>query len=83
MHFSHKTTALLAAAAQAVAAVTTKGVATGNYIEAADHASIFTTHSFCEQTTDLGEIRMNYATTGSSDKPALLLIPGQTESWWL
>jgi pimeloyl-ACP methyl ester carboxylesterase len=25
---------------------------------------------------------MNYAVTGSPDKPALLLIPGQTESWW-
>ncbi|CAK7245114.1 MAG: hypothetical protein STHCBS139747_006683 [Sporothrix thermara] len=63
-------------------AVTTKGVATSNYLEAADHPSIFTVHSFCEHTTDLGEIRMNYATAGSSDKPALLLIPGQTESWW-
>ena len=25
---------------------------------------------------------MNYAVAGSPDKPALLLIPGQTESWW-
>jgi pimeloyl-ACP methyl ester carboxylesterase len=25
---------------------------------------------------------MNYATAGSPDNPALLLIPGQTESWW-
>ena len=25
---------------------------------------------------------MNYATAGSADLPALLLIPGQTESWW-
>ncbi|EOO01328.1 putative hydrolase protein [Phaeoacremonium minimum UCRPA7] len=25
---------------------------------------------------------MNYATAGSSDKPALLLVPGQSESWW-
>ncbi len=31
---------------------------------------------------DTGEIMMNYAVTGSSDKPALLLIPAQTESWW-
>ena len=25
---------------------------------------------------------MNYATVGDASKPALLLIPGQTESWW-
>jgi pimeloyl-ACP methyl ester carboxylesterase len=25
---------------------------------------------------------MNFATTGDAGKPALLLIPGQTESWW-
>ncbi|MBE8517427.1 alpha/beta hydrolase [Amycolatopsis sp. H6(2020)] len=25
---------------------------------------------------------MNYAVTGDPDKPALLLIPAQTESWW-
>jgi pimeloyl-ACP methyl ester carboxylesterase len=25
---------------------------------------------------------MNYAVAGAPDKPALLLIPGQTESWW-
>ena len=25
---------------------------------------------------------MNYATAGSAGSPALLLIPGQTESWW-
>ena len=25
---------------------------------------------------------MNYATAGAPEQPALLLIPGQTESWW-
>ncbi len=25
---------------------------------------------------------MNYVTVGDASKPALLLIPGQTESWW-
>ena len=25
---------------------------------------------------------MNYATLGDPSSPALLLIPGQTESWW-
>src|SRR3954447_26220486 len=45
-------------------------------------ADIFVPHAFEEQQVDLGEIRMNYATTGSSEGPALLLIPSQTESWW-
>ena len=51
-------------------------------LEAADHAGIFTSHAYQEQIVDLGEIRMNYVTTGASDLPALLLIPAQTDSWW-
>ena len=39
-------------------------------------------HAFEEHLADLGEVAMNYATVGDSSKPALLLIPGQTESWW-
>ena len=39
-------------------------------------------HAFPEQLADLGEVQMNYATVGDASKPALLLIPGQTESWW-
>lgn len=39
-------------------------------------------HGFPELTADLGEVVMNYATAGSPDSPALVLIPGQTESWW-
>ena len=42
----------------------------------------FVKHDFEERSVDLGEVEMNYAETGSSSKPALLLIPGQTESWW-
>lgn len=42
----------------------------------------YTEHDFAETQVDLGEVVMNYATTGNSDKPALLLIPSQTESWW-
>ncbi len=49
---------------------------------AAAPGSIFVKHGFDEHQVDLGEVVMNYATTGSSNKPALLLIPGQTESWW-
>src|SRR5208282_5572306 len=39
-------------------------------------------HAYPEQTFDTGEAAINYAVAGSPDKPALLLIPGQTESWW-
>ena len=43
---------------------------------------IFVDHGFVELQVDLGEIRMNYATAGDPSLPPLLLIPGQTESWW-
>jgi pimeloyl-ACP methyl ester carboxylesterase len=39
-------------------------------------------HGVAEQQVDLGEVEMNYATLGDAAAPALLLIPGQTESWW-
>ena len=39
-------------------------------------------HEFEEHLCDTGEAVINFATTGSADDPALLLIPGQTESWW-
>jgi pimeloyl-ACP methyl ester carboxylesterase len=52
------------------------------YSEAADRADTFVPHGFDEHTVDLGEIRMNYAVAGDPSSPALLLIPGQTESWW-
>jgi pimeloyl-ACP methyl ester carboxylesterase len=42
----------------------------------------FIPHALPEQLADLGEVQMNYATVGDASKPALLLIPGQTESWW-
>ncbi len=35
-----------------------------------------------EHLVDLGEVQMNYVTAGGASSPALLLIPGQTESWW-
>ncbi len=48
-----------------------------------DHAGeTYVSHDFAEQLVDLGEIQMNYATAGGAGSPALLLIPGQTESWW-
>jgi len=42
----------------------------------------YVSHETAEQLVDLGEIEMNYATVGDPGLPALLLIPGQTESWW-
>jgi pimeloyl-ACP methyl ester carboxylesterase len=42
----------------------------------------FVPHAFAEHTIDVGEVVINYATVGAPEKPALLLIPGQTESWW-
>ena len=39
-------------------------------------------HDVAEQLVDLGEVQMNYVTAGEASSPALLLIPGQTESWW-
>jgi pimeloyl-ACP methyl ester carboxylesterase len=53
-----------------------------NRYEAADRADTFVPHAFEEHLVDLGEVRMNYARVGTSDSPALLLVPGQTESWW-
>ncbi len=52
------------------------------YLEWSDRPDVFVPHGYPEQIVDLGEIRMNYAVAGSPSNPALLLIPGQTESWW-
>jgi pimeloyl-ACP methyl ester carboxylesterase len=42
----------------------------------------FVPHGYPENRAELGEVTMNYVVAGSPKKPALLLIPGQTESWW-
>jgi pimeloyl-ACP methyl ester carboxylesterase len=42
----------------------------------------FVAHGYPEQVAELGEVAMNYVVAGSHRRPALLLIPGQTESWW-
>lgn len=39
-------------------------------------------HNYDEHLFDTGEIKLNYVSVGSSEKPAIVLIPGQTESWW-
>src|ERR1700678_2420582 len=51
-------------------------------IEADDRHDPFTSHAFAEQLVDLGDVRLNYATTGGAELPALLLVPAQSESWW-
>jgi len=39
-------------------------------------------HGFEEQLFDTGEVQLNHVVAGDPSLPALLLIPGQTESWW-
>jgi hypothetical protein len=39
-------------------------------------------HKYDEYLFDTGDAVINYATVGSSDNPAFVLIPGQSESWW-
>lgn len=39
-------------------------------------------HGYEERLFDTGEVQLNHAIAGDASKPALLLIPGQTESWW-
>jgi pimeloyl-ACP methyl ester carboxylesterase len=43
---------------------------------------VFVKHAYEERTVNLGEVVMNYVASGRATNPALLLIPGQTESWW-
>ena len=50
-------------------------------IDAEHRAGTFVPHGFEEHVTDLGEVRMNYVVSGDPGRPALLLVPGQTESW--
>jgi hypothetical protein len=52
------------------------------YLEAEERSDIFVPHAFGEHTADLGEVRMNYSVVGDPGRPALLLIPSQSESWW-
>jgi pimeloyl-ACP methyl ester carboxylesterase len=47
-----------------------------------DNPATYVAHAYPEKTIDTGEVVLNYAVAGSPDKPALLLIAGQTESWW-
>lgn len=42
----------------------------------------YVAHEYEESTFDTGEVQLNHVTVGDASKPALLLIPGQTESWW-
>jgi len=42
----------------------------------------YVAHAFEERIFDTGEVQLNHAIAGSARLPALLLIPGQSESWW-
>ena len=42
----------------------------------------YVAHEFPEQLAALGEVELNYVRLGLPSKPALLVVPGQTESWW-
>jgi len=42
----------------------------------------YVAHAYPEQLVDLGEVQLNHVVVGDPSKPALLLVPGQTESWW-
>src|SRR6185437_2020692 len=44
--------------------------------------STYVVHKYPEQLFDTGEVLLNYATLGDVGLPPLLLIPGQSESWW-
>jgi len=39
-------------------------------------------HGYEERSFYTGEVELNHVVVGDASKPALLLIPGQTESWW-
>lgn len=42
----------------------------------------YVAHDHEELLFDTGEVQLNHVITGDPSKPALLLLPGQTESWW-
>ncbi len=39
-------------------------------------------HAYPERSFDTGEVQLNYAVAGDPVNAPLLLIPGQSESWW-
>ena len=77
--------AAVAAGSMAAASAPAAGAPTASP-DAPDRAparrNSFVPHGYAEKQVDLGEVSLNYAEAGSPTKPALLLIPGQAESWW-
>src|SRR5687767_4426196 len=47
-----------------------------------DPDATYVAHGYPEQRFDTGEVELNYAVAGDPDRPPLLLVPGQSESWW-
>ena len=52
------------------------------HLEASDHPDLFVPHRHPERTVDLGEVRVNHAVLGDPDATPLVLVPGQSDSWW-
>ena len=52
------------------------------HLEASEHPDLFVPHRYPERTVDLGEVRMNHAVAGDPEATPLVLIPGQSDSWW-
>jgi len=71
-----------AAAAQQPSESVAKAVTAAATRTSGGYERTFVPHGYPEHTADLGEVKMNYVVAGSPANPALLLIPGQTESWW-
>ena len=42
----------------------------------------YVAHEHVERRFHTGEVELNHVAVGEASRPALLLIPGQTESWW-
>jgi hypothetical protein len=57
-------------------------VAQGDVADVEAAVATYIDHSVPEHLYGTGEVQLNYATVGDASHPALLLIPGQTESWW-
>jgi pimeloyl-ACP methyl ester carboxylesterase len=47
-----------------------------------DPDATYIDHGHEEHLFETGEVSLNYVVVGDASNPALLLVPGQTESWW-
>jgi pimeloyl-ACP methyl ester carboxylesterase len=59
-----------------------EGIMSGFHYGPDNPEETYVPHAYPENTIDLGEVVMNYVAVGNPTRPALLLVPAQTESWW-